>query len=65
MDKFEKEDILEAMRAVLSDEQYLRLGEVLQAQMDKVEMENLIKICMLVVVAGEEVVLAFFIVKKI
>ena len=37
MDKFEKEEILEAMRAVLSDEQYLRLGEVLQAQMDKVK----------------------------
>ena len=37
MDKFEKEKILEAMRAVLSDEQYLRLGEVLQAQMEKVK----------------------------
>ena len=37
MDKFEKEEILEAMRAVLSDEQYLLLGEVLQAQMEKVK----------------------------
>lgn len=35
MDKFEKEEILQSMRAVLTDDQYLKLNGVLQAQIDK------------------------------
>ena len=35
MDKFEKKEILEGMRSILSDEQFSRLAEVLQTQIDK------------------------------